>query len=459
MRAFLLISLFLGHLLAAVAAPLPIDPLWQSDSFRKAVTGSFGIDSRIEPLVTTEEQEVLKEAADKMAAGQRREAIATLSGSPLLERSPAMLFNLATLHYEEGNKEAALTHFTKALAAFPNFRDAHRNLAVLHVQEGKIAEAESHLARALELGANDGLTYGLLGYCHASRDHQQAALDAYRAAMLTQPKERQWRLGAAQALAALDRPREAASLLQGLIEEQPEDAGAWLAQADAWIRLDDKRRAATNLEIAHRCGSLDAGTLLTLGHLYAQIDLPELALTRYHEALTAPEPASPQRVVEALEIFLAASDWTRAAQFAQWLDEIETYRQAFHPESGEKVLVARLTRARAILELETGDHAAGAKRVAEWLNREPLDGHALLLLARFREEAGDTAEAEMLLEQAARLPEHAAAAHLARGRLLVAARDYEAALEQLRKSQELKPSDSLAEYIEAIREFVETPAP
>src|SRR5690606_11343281 len=111
MRAFLLISLFLGHLLAAVAAPLPIDPLWQSDSFRKAVTGSFGIHSRIEPLVTTEEQEVLKEAADKMAAGQRREAIATLSGSPLLERSPAMLFNLATLHYEEGNKEAALTHF------------------------------------------------------------------------------------------------------------------------------------------------------------------------------------------------------------------------------------------------------------------------------------------------------------------------------------------------------------
>ncbi len=31
------------------ASPLPIDPMWKSESFIKAYTASYGIDSRIEP--------------------------------------------------------------------------------------------------------------------------------------------------------------------------------------------------------------------------------------------------------------------------------------------------------------------------------------------------------------------------------------------------------------------------
>ncbi len=458
MRHVLLLSLLILGCGPGEAAPLPIDPLWKSESFRKAVTGSFGIDSRIEPLITTDEEFYLKKAAEEMAADNRKAAIATLGGSSILDRSPAMLFNLATFQYEEGDLTAAQTSFGKAIAAFPNFRDAHRNLAVVFVQSGQTDKAEPHLVRALELGANDGLTYGLLGYYHASRDHHQAALDAYRAAMLSQPRDRQWRLGAAQALVALEHSREAASLLQSLVDEMPEDSSAWLVQADAWLRLDDRVRAAANLEIVHRSGALDANSLLTLGHLYNQSDLPALALERYRAALTAPSPVSPSRAVEALELFASGADWARAKEFAALLDETELYRKELDPASGEKPLISRLTRVRALLELETGDAAAGAKRVEGWLQREPLDGHALLLLARFREDAGQTEEAEMLLEQAERLPEHAASAHLARGRLLVAAKDYEKALEHLEKSQQLKPNDSLAEYIAAVRDFVETPS-
>jgi len=40
----------------AAAEPLPIDPLWQSETFRETVTGSFGIDSRIEPRITVDEE-------------------------------------------------------------------------------------------------------------------------------------------------------------------------------------------------------------------------------------------------------------------------------------------------------------------------------------------------------------------------------------------------------------------
>ena len=44
--------------------PLPISPLWKSEQFQRAITGSYGIDSRIEPVITVDEEEYLKDLAD-----------------------------------------------------------------------------------------------------------------------------------------------------------------------------------------------------------------------------------------------------------------------------------------------------------------------------------------------------------------------------------------------------------
>jgi len=449
--------LLLAVIPAAAADPLPIDPLWQSETFRNSITASYGIDSRIEPRITEDEAFYLDESAKAMAANDRAKAITVLRESSLLEKSPAMLFTLASHLFEAGEAKDAddsVKHFEAALAQFPNFRDAHRNLGIVLIQRGEFEKAKTHLVRALALGSQDGTTAGLIGYCHARDAHHQAALDAYRLAMLTQPEERQWKLGEAQALLALKRPREAASLFQSLIASIPGEVSSWLLQTDAWSDLDEPLAAAANLEIVHRAGALEPNAILSLGHLYLQSDLPELALERYEAALAAVNPPSPTRAVEALELFLSNSDWPLATKYVSTLEQVATYREALDPAKGEKELLSRLTRARAVLELETGDATTGAKRVEEWLNREPLDGECLLLLARFREAAGQLVEAGMLLEQAARLPATAAAAHLAHGRLLVAAADYEKAIEHLEKSQQLSPSANLTEYLAAIRELV-----
>ena len=456
MRTFLLITLLAASPLTA-AEPLPIDPLWQSETFRKSITASYGIDSRIEPRITEDEAFYLDESAKAMAANDRAKAISVLRESSLLEKSPAMLFTLASHLFEAGEAKDAdesVKFFESALAQFPNFRDAHRNLGVVLIQREEFEKAKTHLVRALALGSQDGTTAGLIAYCHARDGHHQAALDAYRLAMLTQPEERQWKLGEAQALLALKRPLEAASILQALIALAPGETATWLIQADAWSDLDESLAAAANLEIVHRAGTLEPNALLSLGHLYLQSDLPELALERYRAALASTNPPSPTRAVECLELFLSRSDWPLAKEYVTTLETVAGYREALDPAKGEKDLLSRLTRARAVLELETGDAATGAKRIEEWLRREPLDGECLLLLARFREEAGQKIEAAMLLEQAARIPETAAGALLAHGRLLVAAADYEKALEHLEKSQELSPNESLSDYIVAIRELV-----
>ncbi len=454
-RLHLLLALSGSATLAGAAGPGPIDPLWQSESFRASFTATYGIDSRVEPVFTEDESVYLKQSADAMAAGKREEAMKILRETSLLAESAILQFTLASHEFESGNSDAAVKGLEAAIAKFPQFRDAHRNLGIVLVQTNQLDKAKPHLVKALQLGAQDGVTAGLLAYCHAVAGHHQSALDAYRLAMLTQPEERQWRLGAAQALLSLEQPREASSLLQTLIDEEPTEMALWLQQADVYVHLDQPISAASNLEIVHRMGGLDPDGLIALGHLYQQNGMPDLALTRYQAALTAEQAPDLSKAIEALELYVSNSDWTRAKEVGKWIDQRSEYKtdpaggRAMDPAAG-----SRLTRARALIELESGDREAGARRIEEWVRQQPLDGEALILLARFREEAGQKVEAIMLLEQAERVPATAAEAHLVHGRLLVESGDFTAAVEKLEKALELRHSDSVAEYLASVRELV-----
>lgn len=452
-RFTILLALF-AAVSTVLCEPLPIDPLWKSESFRKAVTGSFGIDSRIEPRITTDEEFYLDESAKAMADEDPEAAMAAFSESSLLEQSPIMLFSLATLQSQADETEAAVENFKKSLELFPNFRDAHRNLAVVYVQQGDYDEAEKHLVRAVELGSREGLTMGLLGYCHAMDDDHRAALDAYRLAVLTQPSDPQWQLGLAQALSALGKSRDAASVVHKLLKKSPADTQLWLLQADLWIALDENSTAIADLELVRRTGALNPNALVSLGHLYLGEDLPELAVGRYDEALTAENPVALPKAVEIVEYLVNRRLWKSAREVQAIVEKSEHYQPLLNSPETDTELLSRLRRSQALIELEDGDKAAGAKLVEDWLSREPTDGLAILLLARFRQEEGKREEAEMLLERAARDPEVAAAAHLAHGKLLVEEGEYEAAVEKLELAQQNDPKESVASYLDAVRELI-----
>lgn len=437
--------------IGTAADPLPLDPLWKSESFRKSITGSFGIDSRIEPRITEDEAFYLDQSAGAMADQDRPEAITVLRDSPLLPKSAAMLFSLATLQFEEGEPGDAIPRFQAALELFPNFRDAHRNLAVAYVQESELEKAEEHLIEAVRLGAGDGLTMGLLGYIHSHHNHPQAALTAYRLASLTQPKERQWKSGEASALRELNQHEEAKALFQELIDERPQDLPLWRLQADTFLSLDDNTAAIANLELARRADDLPPVAIVSLGHLLLRNDLPDLALARYEEALTSELSIRLESILPAVELLTNRRLFSRAARL---ITAIESAGFDLTAEEN-RTAAGKLTRARALVALETGDAEAGAGQLRAWLTQEPTDGLALILLARFEENAGLREEAGMLLEQAAAMPEHEAAALLAHGRLLVNSGDYATALEKLERSAEIEPSERVTAYRDAVRELAE----
>lgn len=418
--------------------PFPIDRTWSSLAFRKALTASYGVDARIEPTVDPEEQGELQLVASDLASGRRTDAIRLLRNNLRLDNSAVLQFTLAGLLFEEGETAAAMRGFEKALELHPNFRDAHRNLAVAHLRAEQTDQAFPHLVRAVELGARDGITLGFLGYCHSQADRPQPALQAYRMAQLTQPDELQWQQGEAHSLAALGENRASAAIFRRLLDAEPDRTAFWLAEARALLDLDPER-ALANLEFLRRRKALDADNLHVLGSMYLNQSVPEEAAACFRAALSAAPPLAAEKVASAAEALLAVGLPDEANTLAASLPATD----------------ANAIRLRALCELASENatpvRPAVVASVESLLERNPLDGQALLLLGQFREAEGKPQAAALLFEQAARDPEHAAEALRHHGMLQVRLREIPAALNLLQRSHNLSPDPGLAKLIDAVR--------
>lgn len=431
--------------------PFPIDPLWQSEEFRKAYTGSYGIDSKIEPLINEDENFYLTRAAARMADGDRAGAIEQLLESDLVESSPALMFSLGNFHYEEGDLDDSIRYFRGAIRSFPNFRDAHRNLGMLLVKTGDLEAAEGHLKRALELGSQEGLTFGLLAMCHTQNERDQAALAAYRMARVTMPDERQWKLGEAYALQNLNEPEKASSIYTDLIREIPEEGYLWVNRAYTFVNQGETGKAIADLEVARRMGALSPSNHAVLARLYRDEDLHGMAMKNYRVAFSM-RGISLREAVSALEYLAIRNAWDEAGEVGEL---ISNYLGEELRRNEDLPIRSSYERALALLSVEAGDSAAAADRIESWLEREPTDGPALLLLARIKKEEGKAEEAIVLLEQAAAFSEGRtrAAALLMHGQLLVEQARYREAVEKLRESNQVLPSANLARYISSIEEL------
>ncbi|MCB1063995.1 MAG: tetratricopeptide repeat protein [Verrucomicrobiae bacterium] len=424
-----------------------IDPLWQEASFRRAFTASYGIDARIEPLVNAGEKEVLNQVAELMKKEDREGAIAKLVGDSNLNESAALIFTLGNLRFESGAVEDALVNFERAIALHPNFRDAHRNLAVALVQQSQFDAAEPHLVRALELGARDGLTLGLLGYCHANADRSQAALQAYRLAQLTMPEELQWKLGEAHALLALNDARGSVSIYSQLLEQRADDGALWSNQADAYLQLGESVPAIANLEFARRLNQLNPAETISLGHLYLNEGLVDSAMECYQATLSGEAEAPFDKLVDALENLTRFRRWHEAGILVEALSENPRFRGR---SDNDKGITSRLMRCRGLIELEAGDPTIGFGLVQSLVESDPLDGAALILLAKFQAREKRFEEAELLLQQAASLDAFAVAAWRELGKLLVQAGRYGDAVNPLRQALEREPDANLSQYLDAV---------
>lgn len=411
---------------------------WDDPAFRSAFLGTYGVNSEIEPTIGPVERERLEEVLpllgeDLDAAAAALEEISGPEASALFD------FTLANVRFQQQELEAAAESYRTAIDKFPSYRRAHQNLGIIEVREGRFEPALEHLGRVLQLGGGDGLVYGLLGYAYAATEQHVAAESAYRNALLLQPGQLDWKLGLTQSVLEQEKWEEAAALTGELIRRFPDEPDYWLLQANAWIGMSRPLRAAENYEIVERMGKASSAVLNTLGDIYVNEGLWELAVRAYSEAVEQDREAALEGSLRRVE-FLAQRGAFGAARTL--LDTVDRRQESVPDQATRK----RMLKLQARIAVAEGDGGDAAEVLEEIVALDPLDGEALLLLARHRARVGEEEEALFLYERAGSLDEHEAEAKIRHGQLLVNMGRYAEALPLLQRSLELEPRDDVAEF-------------
>jgi len=429
------------------AEPLPLArEYWRDPAFRKAFNGSYRIEARIEPSVTSAERGLLVEVQELMENGRRTNAVEKLKGSGLTAKSAALTYNLGNLLFESGEDEEAEKAFRKAIGMYPSFRRAHRNLAMALVRSDRMDEALEPLLEAVRLGDASGATYGLLGYCRLRRGEWASALQAYRLAQVSEPEVPEWKAGVAQCLENLGGRAEAAALLDEVIRMRPAVASYAVLQARLLLDLDRPEDAVKTLELPRRLGTLDADGLLLLADLHLRAGRGNDAVAMVEQAF-APGPApmaaaDPGRVISLIHLAMNVSEWDLSRAL---LEKVRT-------EDPSAAL--RRVEARYLIASED-DEARGEAILRELLKTDPTDAESLIALGQHLANGDRLDDAELLFQRATVVDTHAADAWIELARLYVASRRYERALEAVDKSLELRPAGALEAYRESLARLVE----
>jgi len=424
--------------------------LWGDPEFQKRFLGSYGTNAELEPRVTVVEREKMEVVLERMQESDVEGAIAELEEilKPPTRKgetaaSAVFDFTLGNIYFQQEELDKAAKWYRSALDKFPSFRRALKNLGLIQVRQGEFSEAIGALSRVIELGGGDGLTYGLLGYSYSSTGAYVPAESAYRNAVLLEPDVLDWKLGLTMSVLKQQRYGEAATLCGDLLELYPERTDYWLLQANAYIGLGKPLDAAENFEIVRRMGKSTAQSLRTLGDIYVNEGLWDLAAERYAEAVEMDPERSPGGALRNIEILAQRGAVPEARAL---LATVKTVHRGRLDDEDRK----RLLKLEARMAVAEGEGSEAAGVLEEIVALDPLDGEALILLGQHYSRLDEPEQAMFYYERAEGLEEYEAEAKIRHAQLLVGMSRYAEAVPLLKRAQELDPRDDVARFLEQI---------
>lgn len=425
-------------LMAPLAAQNPADSMWKNPSFIKSFIGSYGFLAGSEPEISAEEVEALRDLIDIISV-RPKVAIEQLEQQITADTSAAFDFILANLYFQQGQLREAEKYYKIAIEKYPDFRRAYKNLGLLQAQDNNFEDAVITISTALEKGVVDGRAYGLLGYGYLSQELYYPAEAAYRQAILIQPEVEDWKIGLARCLLQTEQYTDAIALFDTLLKRSPDNVDYWLLQSNAYLGSNNSLAAAQNLEIVRRMGKAELATLTLLGDIYMNNELPDLALDAY---LAASDKATKK---DFKAILRAASLLNRAGNNDQANTIIIRVRENFAQQINEDQELELLT-LEAKIARASGDDATAIAKLNEIVERDSLNGEALIEIGKYYAEQGDMARATVRFQEAQKIDASERAALIAHAQALVREGDYTKAVPLLRRALQIESESHIEEY-------------
>lgn len=415
-----------------------------TDQFKRRFAESYLSETDIEPTLPIDQHETMVEILDLISNEQYGPAVQRLRQNLGPNASPVFYFTLANVFFQTERYEPAAINYGVAVERFPKFLRAWRLLGICRVTMSQYDQAIPALSKVIELGGADALTYGMLGFAHATQGNDLAAESAYRMAVMLDPETNDWQMGLARALFQQLRFAEAASLCDALLAERPEASEMWLLQANAYIGMGEPMMAAENYEFVDALGDSTVDSLQNLADIYVNEELYGLGVDAYLRALAAGNSASPERPMRAARVMISRGAIAEVEELVAGMDTILADRL----DEAQQLEFLKLQA--LVLANTQGAGEAEAALLQEMVELNPTDGEAILLLGDYRRDSGEIENAIFLYERAAAIDGYEADAKIRHGQLLVNQGDYAGAVPLLRRALTLRQSDHLERYLDQV---------
>lgn len=429
-------------------APLPkeheLASIWNDPDFSRRLIGSYGFASDAEPRMSPEEQALYRDKIVPLLREDPKKAISALQSAIKPSASAVFDFTLGNIFFQNEDLTNAIKHFEAALAKFPDYRRAQKNLAFALVRDGKYTEAIKPLTRTVALGGGDGKVFGLLGFAYMNQCRHVSAEGAYRQALVFEPDNVDFKLGLVKCSVATANYDHALALLDELLQQYPERDALWTLHANIYIQKEQPAKAAVSLEMLRRLGKANAQNLFLLGDLYMAQEARELALGSYVEALEKDGGQNPAKALRPAQILVSRGAWDEA-------------RTLFAKIRGAGALTAedelKLLKLESKAAMASGEGEKAVGTLEQIIEKNALDGEALLLAGDYYAKNGQPEKAEFRYRMAADIQGFEADALVKHAQLLVQSQKYAQALELLRKAQKIKPRDNVQRYLDKIEQL------
>ena len=194
-----------------------------------------------------------------------------------------------------------------------------------------------------------------------------------------------------------------------------------------------------------RLGKATPLNLYLLGDLYMSEEARDLAFSANSEAIEKDGGQNPAKALRAAQILVSRGAWTEARQlFAR-------IRGGPGTLSGEDDL--RLLKLESKVAMATGAGPEAIQVLQRIIERNPLDGEALLLAGEYYAKNDQREKAEFAFDTAGKLQGFEADAYVKHAQLLLQSQKYVQALELLRKAQKVRPRDNVQRYLEKVEQL------
>ena len=206
-------------------------------------------------------------------------------------------------------------------------------------------------------------------------------------------------------------------------------------------------KAATDYEVMHMTGEPTAESLNTLGDIYVNEEMFDLAARAYLDAYTLGDPGDVSGPLRAAEILVGRDGLSQAKDLLA-----ETERQAGDQLDEDSEL--QILRLESRIAKAEGRDQEAAEMLEQIVELDPLDGESLILLGQHFANSAQPEKARFLYERAANLEDFTADANVRLAQLLVRQNKYAEAIPLLERAQQINPRDSVEDFLDDLERFV-----